>query len=159
MEATRLMPLELWREIALTDVRLWHSLTRVVRGLDNERDRKIAKNIDIQTTVVEYEGVPHTEYRLDGQLHRDRGEGPAVIGPNGYYCYYKKGLEHRDPKEGPASGNSDGHAMYYWMGNLHRDPEDGPAFIPDAYIRETFGYSEEYRVHGKQVEPPVRNDK
>lgn len=132
------MPLELWREIALSDVQLWYVLTRVVRGLHNEEDKSSLKNRGVTVETVTKNGITYREYRLDGLLHRDRGEGPATLGHKGTEYYYRNGVLHRE--DGPAVVQKDGSFKYYRNGVLHR--EDGPA------VRVMCSGKTEYRRDG-----------
>lgn len=66
----------------------------------------------------------------DGNYHCE--DGPAVIGPNGYFTYFIHGTMHRDC--GPAHYNSETETKYVIDGNYHR--LDGPA--------RTFVYEREH---------------
>ena len=96
---------------------------------------KVAQITDPATGVV----VEET-YRLDGRLHRDEFEGPAIIrrdAASGLIVamqYWSHGLRHRST--GPASiqrivsGRTERHIeTYYRHGVLHRDPSQGPAMV------------------------------
>ncbi len=62
-----------------------------------------------------------TEYRLNGDLHRE--DGPAVEYINGDVLYYMNGKRHR--LGNPAIERTSGYKAYFMNGELHR--EDGPA--------------------------------
>ncbi len=62
-----------------------------------------------------------TEWRLNGQLHRENG--PAREFSDGTKSWYLNGKLHRE--DGPAHVYSDGTKSWYLNGKLHR--VDGPA--------------------------------
>lgn len=167
MEATDLLPLELWREIALTDCSTWCVVSLTVPGVYNDADRDRLKTKDVTVTTETTEGVTITRKYLRGVLHNHRGEGPAVLCSDGsyeyrrmgqlhrnhlegpaMYCrrgwgtstfYYEDGIPHRHPLIGPAITYCDGSTQYRWMGLLHRDEDEGPADV-DLDCGETTYY-------------------
>jgi hypothetical protein len=62
----------------------------------------------------------HTEFMLNGQLHRE--DGPACEWPGITKIWFLNGQRHRE--DGPAVENADG-KLWYRHDELHRD--DGPA--------------------------------
>ena len=75
---------------------------------------------DLDTGVVVTE-----KYRLNGRLHRDPKEGPALV-------------------ERDASNSHRTIEQYRWHGHLHRDPKEGPALT--GWEKETGEiYWQEYR--------------
>lgn len=162
MEAADLLPLELWREIALKDVEVWYALIRTIRGIYYSKDRSDLKEVGLTVKRISAYGLHTVQYLLHDELHRDPGEGPAATydkisgGPDPYhYYYYRKGLLHRDPKEGPAhyevmSGGGE-YVKYYWRGMLHRDPKEGPARI----FGRQMGYYWYDRLHRDPKDGPA----
>jgi len=69
------------------------------------------------------DGFGTRRHYLYGLLHRE--DGPAVISPDGYQWWYRKGKPHRE--DGPAVIFTDGFQRWYRNGKYHR--EDGPAAI------------------------------
>ena len=74
-------------------------------------------SITYQVTVNDF----HTEWKLNGKLHRE--DGPADEWANGTKDWYINGKLHREG--GPACEYADGSKSWYINGKLHR--EDGPA--------------------------------
>lgn len=81
------------------------------------------------------------EYRINGVLHRDEEEGPAIIYADGNYAYYKNGVIHRT--KGPALKATTFEA-WYTNGFCHRDEEEGPAI---AYTNGNYLYYYEGKIH------------
>lgn len=123
MQAADLLPLEIWREIAMADVGTWYSLVRVVPDLYSSSDRLTLKS---RGTRSEVRGSLTYHY-LDDQIHRDADEGPAVHSES-FYCYMTRGENHRDPGVGPAVSSTNLSCYsYWWRGKLHRPHREGPA--------------------------------
>ena len=81
----------------------------------------------------------------NGHLHR--GDGPAIIYPDGRQYWYWNDKFHRD--DGPAVIYPDGRQYWYWNDKFHRD--DGPAIIyPD-------GEQHWYRAGQRVPAPPALN--
>lgn len=89
--------------------------------------------------------IKHEYWYLNGKLHRDSRDGPAIVKRFGhvnqpqFIAYYEHNVKHRDSKSGPAitkykyDKRKQCHylwtAEYYENGVYHRDVEEGPAFI------------------------------
>ena len=67
-------------------------------------------------------------WRLNDKLHR--GDGPALIRPDGYEAWYQYGQFHREGDR-PAMTLPNGEKRWYYDGELHR--KSGPAVVkPDG---------------------------
>lgn len=174
MEALRLLPIEMWREIALKDAKVWYSLVRVVPGLylfpDVERMRELGKRIEIfgDTTVRYLYDMIHSDdgpavfssdrfgYYSLGQLHRHHTEGPAFSTPI-RKIYYWRGKIHRPSLHGPAVEELDGTRLYYDNGVMTRDFREGPAEIRCMYHR--VGYYRDGKLHREDGPALIENNK
>ena len=85
---------------------------------------------------------------LDGQIHRNPNEGPAVKWANGEKAWYYEGQRHR--KDGPAVEYADGTKAWYLNNQRHR--EDGPAI---EYISGTKVWYVEGQLHRNPNEGPA----
>ena len=108
--------------------------------LSDHHEAKLKMN-NLPTKTQTPEGL--TEYRLNGELHRE--DGPAYDDGEGCKAWYLHGKKHREGA--PAVENPDGSRCWFLNGELHR--EGGPAVeTPNPY----FGGDRkmvEYYVHGK----------
>jgi hypothetical protein len=102
-------------------------------------------------------------HRLDGKLHRDEKDGPAlrawseVCRELAEECYYWNGRRHRDNGPAELAFNSNGSVhreCYYRHGSLHRDPKQGPALI-ERNVSGTVVVVESYYVNGRSFRDPA----
>jgi hypothetical protein len=155
------IPIEIWREIALLDPQVYHSLAQVIRGLSNVN----AMRRHFSVYGLYYgtcgqrlpNGLPHSFdkpnviynvrvfskwYNVyvrtvgkvwfhEGCIHRDNNE-PAVICDDGIHAWYQHGKLHRDGDE-PAIIDHDGELRYYKYGKLHRDHGQPAVITHDHY--------------------------
>lgn len=116
----------------------------------------LTAEIDLDTGVA----IKET-YRQDHKVHRDPGEGPALIqrcsqtGAAWLEEYRVNGMLHRT--DGPASieRNMDGtlfRVQYFQNGKLHRDPTEGPADV--MYGQSGAVFHEQYMLRGRHHRDP-----
>lgn len=139
-----ILPLDVWKKIAAHHLAVWYSLIRVVRGLYDVRDRRRLKDRGCSSQSTRSKIVHY----LDGKMHRDSQDGPAVIHAD-YSIYYTRGEMNRDPRKGPAYYSAEC-AKFYVKGQLHR--EEGPAVM---MIDGSFQYYEDGRRHRDPEEGPA----
>jgi (2Fe-2S) ferredoxin len=99
---------------------IWQAISSLLEAggtFQNDRYEVRASNGHLHRgdgpAVVYPDGTQHW-YR-NGALHR--GDGPAIILPHGTKSWYRNGLRHRD--DGPAIIYPDGTQEWYRDGNRH----------------------------------------
>tara|TARA_R100000951_G_scaffold106063_1_gene100301 strand:- start:2 stop:676 length:675 start_codon:yes stop_codon:yes gene_type:complete len=118
---------------------------KICRLSDHYQEEKM-KNTNKTTNAC---GV--TEYRLNGELHRE--DGPAVEYADEPGQWYLHGKLHRE--DGPAESMDNGH-WWYLHGKLHR--EGGPAieqllpFGEDTKMEEWYLHGELHREDGPALD-------
>lgn len=122
------LPIELWAQIASTNIQTYHIVAQVVGSLHKVRPVG-ATSWEDYFTVVKVNEYGSQLWRLHGKLHRG-SDMPAVIFADGGRAWYQHGKLHRcDDK--PAVIYVDGGQEWWWRGKLHRD--DGkPAVVSSS---------------------------
>ncbi len=91
-------------------------------------------------------------WRLNNKLHR--GDGPALVRPDGYEAWYQYGEFHREGDK-PAMTLPDGEKRWYYDGKLHR--KNGPAVIkPNGeHIHYVNGVAQSVTLFDEMTELPA----
>lgn len=120
-----ILPTEIWRLIASTNIQTYCVLSQVVKGLCKIHPVGATSWEDYFTVMfVGKNGAQ--QWMLHGRFHRG-GDQPAIIHTDGALSWYRRGFPHRD-NDLPARITSTGIRMWLQDGICHRDG-DKPAII------------------------------
>jgi hypothetical protein len=159
---TYVLPIEIWRDIALRDPQVYHSLAQVIRGL-------VRRKQDMRHFTKYYKEFD--SYALpNGTHHIIDDETPSIIiGNVGWWfssmygigiddyssIWFDNGEIHRDG-DMPAIVGRDGKAMWCQHGKLHRDGDE-PAVVGFDEGAMWYQHGKLHRDHGRPAVVGIRD--